>query len=148
MSKEYILVPITEWKRLKGQTDKASSHAPAPIPTATNDLQIEPEPEEKEKKEDIIDLLPKAFRSRAKIILHYLSSRLQPDNRLMYSNNQASSHIIDLLLYVLNPLSKKVPGDANEFLNLLKVSGVPESVFSYRQNSHVPIKRKVWLTLE
>lgn len=139
MSKEMLLVPLTEWKRLKAQRQEST------IVDEKNDDDdesrqkqrtvvkvLENEPNIAPNKENIIDLLPKAYRSRARIILHYLSKHLNADNRLIYDDGRTSSHLIDLLKYVLNPLSQYVPDDGDKFISLMKKSGVPDSVYGSR----------------
>lgn len=89
-------------------------------------------PSESKPENEIIELLPKAYRSRAKVILHYLLPNLKQDQNkhIIFPDGTIGSHILDYLRYFLNPLKAKPPVEANKFANLLEKSGVPQSVYS------------------
>lgn len=156
-----MLVPLTEWRRLKDcQLGIEEQQGRENVDEMTSQTHlpriVETQEEEKDKQdflntsrvENIVALLSKPQRSRAKIILHFIISKLDVNNRLTYDNGVKSSHIIDLLRFVLNPLNKRAPRDANDFCHFLKTVGVPDSVYTCRLS---PVNHNIvkipWLTL-
>lgn len=158
-----VLVPLTEWQRLKerqyGNDKQQQTAKPAVEEPQQHTLHIvETEDDETSKRdslknsyiESIVALLPKQQHARAKIILHYIISKIDPNtNSVAYDSGVNSSHIIDLLRFVLNPLSKRVPKDGSYFCHFLKTAGVPDSVYTSRLLSDVDHAKEIpWLTLK
>lgn len=78
------------------------------------------------------DLLPKAYRAKAKIIVHYLLNKIELDNnqRVIYPDKVVGSHILTLLRYFVSPFVKERPVDAPKFEKLMKNLGVPDYVYT------------------
>lgn len=159
MSREMVLVPLAQWKRLKEQvTNQASAttdsglsknqadYAPASGGSENAYSNITTIPEEatnesSKSESEIIELLPKAYCTRAKVIMHYLAPSLKLDqsNRVLFPDGTVGAHVLDYLRYFLNSLKTKAPLYAEKFDNIMEKSGVPRSV--YRHVSSVK-----WLT--
>lgn len=149
MSREMVLVPLTDWKRLK-EIVSVTSQAPPLLDTlppaaeqkAGETTVIEEEarptpaslpPEGLPKGEsEMVELLPKAYRSRAGIIMHYLQPHLKLDQskHVIFSDGSIGAHTLDYLRYVLKPLKKRAPSSVDKFVGLLQSAGVPEGVYS------------------
>lgn len=140
MSREMVLVPLAQWQRMK----KASvQETVLETVQPTNPLlQIEEAPPSLEN--EIIDLLPKMYHARAKVILHYLlpSLKLDRNKHVIYDDGPRGAHILDYLRYILNPLKTRAPVDVEKFSHVLNAVGVPRSVY----NVHVIEKSSHWLT--
>jgi translation initiation factor 2 beta subunit (eIF-2beta)/eIF-5 len=95
---------------------------------------FEPKDQDATQLERVSDVLPKCFRSRARIILNYLEGRihLNGSQRVVYENSVTGSHIVDLLRYFLSAFVKQRPKDAPMFEKLMKKAGVPDSVYVQR----------------
>lgn len=131
MAKRYALVPET-W--LQEQVKTSNKQTIQPVTSVYESTT------ENQNDSDIIDLLPKAYKAKAKTILHYLKGYLKLDNqhRVRYEdNNQLGSHIIDLLRYFAAPFPTERPIDAPQFFELIKEAGVPSSAVAKRHNSQV-----------
>lgn len=148
MSREMVLVPLVEWKRLKETSRMSTTAAEASDPSQTITEIQEESPKELNQENDIIDLLPKTYRSRAKIILHYLFPYLNSDKRVVFADGSIGAHVIDYLRFVLNSIKTHAPPDIGSFMTLLETLGVPDSV--YKKHSVVIPKKSdaVWLTFE
>lgn len=163
MAKEMVLVSLEEWKRLKAQRQE-QNHQQIQATADEKDTQpmrntiIVAEDERRQNTNEdsinvdkIVELLPKTYRSRARILLHYLSPKLDASlSHFIYPSGDKSSHVLDLIRFALNPLSKRAPSDFDDFVHLMKISGVPESFCSNRitnSDSALPMK-KHWLTLD
>lgn len=127
-----VLVPLAEWKRLKGQPVEQTT----PPPTIV----------EESKTEDIALLLPKSYRARAKIILHFISPRINSDQRVVFSDGSTGAHVIDYLRFVLNSLKTRAPIGLDKFMSVMRETGVPESVYVKRDAAAV--RNAKWLTFE
>lgn len=158
-------MPAAQWRRLKealaGKQAADGEKGRASLPPENQAVQ-EVEPEEEEKitgsdehvYEDVINLLPKSYKGRAKVLLHYLKPRLDKSARIIYDGGKIGSHILDLIRFVLNPLKSRSPPDRDDFLTLLKQSGMPQSIYHaqlandiFRNDSAVS-KNSYWLTLD
>lgn len=84
---------------------------------------------------DVSDLLPKCYRSKARIILHYINDSISLDarQRIVYKDGTVGSHIVDMLRYFVSPFVKERPLDAPKFESLMNHVGVPVSVIAKRQ---------------
>lgn len=170
MAREMVLVPLAQWNRLlhQVQQNQVSPQGPpqglpqgqqhlhqaqlelhqAQRPDMESEMNTaslteiqEPLPEVK-LEDEIIDLLPKSYQVRAKIILHYLKLNLDPNKRVIFDDGSVGAHLLDYLRFILNPLHTAVqPVGTDKFAALLHVSGVPRSVYSV----HVE-KTQKWLT--
>lgn len=121
MAKKFALVPES-WLHTKEQLatdDTVSIHEP----TVAN-------------WDNVLDLLPKSYKSRGRIILHHIEGqvKLNQQNRVVYQGGKQGSHIIDLLKYFLSPFSKSKPIDASHFEKIMKQSGVPQSAIAKKAN--------------
>lgn len=81
---------------------------------------------------DIIDLFPKQYRNKVKILMHYLKGMKLNDDGSFEIGNDSYSSLIDLIKYAIIPWVKKVPEDGNRFLSYLKSINVPNSVITSR----------------
>lgn len=141
MAKEMILVSLAEWERMKskhrGQTTDPHEEVrkPAISVLAIEEVDHQDSAETKDKTESILDLLPKVYKARGRVLLHYLSPKLDSDYRLSYSDGVRSSHVLDLIKFAINPLAKRVPFDAYAFYDLLAALGVPASAYAVRDLS-------------
>lgn len=120
MAKRMALVPES-WLR---QTHTE----PGPTPPKQSLTILEPEP--KQSLIEMAELLPKSYRSRARMLLHYLEGhiKLNEQQRVIYPpNNQLGSHIIDLVKYFVSKFPTDRPLDAPKFEKLLAKAGVPNS---------------------
>lgn len=81
---------------------------------------------------DLAEFLPKSYRGRAKILLHYLHGhiRLNEQQRVVYPNDQVGSHILDLVKYFVSPFPSDRPLDAPKFTKLMTQAGVPSSALA------------------
>lgn len=82
--------------------------------------------------DSIPDLLPKCYRAKAKIIVHYLRAKITLDEnqRIVYPDKSVGSHILTLLRYFVSPFVKERPLDAPKFRKLMKEVGVPDYVYA------------------
>lgn len=82
--------------------------------------------------EDIPELLPKCYRAKAKVIVHYLRDQIKLDEnqRVLYPDKTVGSHILTLMRYFVSPLVKERPLDAPKFMKLMKSVGVPDYVYT------------------
>lgn len=143
MAKEMILIPISDWeRRVKACLESKQDNESQPEKEMATVKLIEsnggrPSSEEVSYQiDDIIKMLPKTYRARASSLLQHLSHVLGRDKRLTYFDGARSSHIIDLLRFVLSPLRSKVsPFDINQFYDLLRKLDVPESAYIVHASS-------------
>lgn len=85
---------------------------------------------------DLSEMLPKNYRSKAKLLLSLLKNKISLDQnqRVVYGDGFVGSHILDILRYFLSPFRTERPVDSKMFENLIKNSSVPDSVMSnYRR---------------
>lgn len=145
-------MPLAEWQRRTKQTsttaDDSQSQGQQQAKIIIKEAAAEGEESAKEPQkvdnDDILELLPKAYKSRAKVIVHYL--KLDDQKRVTYANGDKSSHIIDLLKFVLSPISKTIPHDASAFYALLADLNVPKTVYVSRS---LPVQKKFsWLSFK
>ena len=86
MARKYVLVPAS-------QMPQSKLFHTGPDPHTEHNQQFE----------DVLDLVPKSLKHRAKTMLHYLKGHLvlSDSQRVIYSPNEpVGSHILDLLRYV------------------------------------------------
>lgn len=84
-------------------------------------------------KTEMADLLPKSYRSRARMLLNYLDGhiKLNEQHRVIYPpNNQLGSHILDLVKYYVSTFPTDRPLDAPKFSKLMAKAGVPNSAIA------------------
>lgn len=98
----------------------------------TTEVTVMPETKEDEDVKSMIELLPKMYQSKARIIMHYLEGhvKLDKNQRIVYAGGMVGSHVLDLLRYFISPLVKERPLDAPRFLILMKAAGVPQSAIA------------------
>jgi hypothetical protein len=123
MAQKYRLVPMNNLT----QTTQPINHT-------SSDIAVDPlnhADEETGRYQEIVDLLPKNLRRKAKILLHYLKNQLRLDDnsRIIYADGGQGSHLLDLVKYYTTPRSVKLsrPVDAVKFGLLLKQIGVPDA---------------------
>jgi hypothetical protein len=144
MSREMVLVPLAEWKRLKeGQATPPAQTQVHPQSAVTEIVQENEKPTKS--KAVVVDLLPKTYRARANIILHYIEPYINSENHVVFSDGSQGAHVIDYLRYVLNSLPTHAPVQSEKFLDLLNSSNVPESVYQRHQSTARSVK---WMTFE
>jgi hypothetical protein len=99
----------------------------------------------------ILELLPKLYRNRARVILNNQNIKLEDHtSRIIYNEpngaKQCGSHIADLIMYHLSPTfvkskSKLKPPDYNKFKQVLASSpGIPCFVSRMKAN-HKPVRK-------
>lgn len=142
MAKPYVLITTAEYERLKKGI--ATVSAQQSVPEVNKPVQLIEEKVEGPDYEFLINLLPKTYRNRAKMLLHYLKPNLSVQGRIVYEKGNVGSHILDLLKFVLMPKSfrRKAPNDIAIFVDALKNSGAPDSAYVY----DAPVRK--WLTFE
>lgn len=137
MSKEYVLLSLSEYQRLK-------SSQPPPQ-QMLGDVEARNSEDTSQAKLDIIqdgtppsdsydimvELMPKSYKSRARSLLRILRPRLTSQGRLIYGDDTQGSHIVDLLKYVLSPVQfrHQAPTDIKKFADLLRQADVPQSLY-------------------
>jgi hypothetical protein len=101
-------------------------------PHVTKIIEEEPVEDKPKENEDLLNLLPKTYRSRAKVILHYLlpNIKLNDNKQVVFSDGTVSAHILDYLRYVINPMRMHAPVDIAKFMALMNNLGVPKTVYS------------------
>lgn len=82
--------------------------------------------------DEYLELLPKRYRSRGKILLQYLMENqigVTSKGRVVYGDGSIGSHLIDLIKYYLHPQGIPVsrPSDSTQFGLLLQQIDVPNS---------------------
>jgi len=123
MAKRLSLVPSTWLQRLKEQRQSNNS---------SDNINSE---ELTKKFENIIEMMPKQSRSRAKILAHYIKDRVKLVNSsdlIVYEDETVGSPIYDLIRWVVTPrrFNTTKPFDADKFLLYLKTLNVPNSVYA------------------
>ena len=127
MAKKMVLVPESWLRHTKSPEAEAE-------PSTSQVSVIEPQ-----KETDLSDLaqfLPKGYRNRGRILLHYLQAhlKLNEQQRVIYEpNNTLGSHILDLVKYFASPFAKDRPVDAPKFAKLLATVGVPSSAIAKKR---------------
>lgn len=103
--------------------------------------------------ENVIELLPKSYRNRARVILYYLKPKLDSRKNIIYADGSVGSHLLDLLKFVLNQKARPMP-DGDKFIELLITKSVPRSVYFVREKStkpdvtHTRAAPSTWLTFD
>ena len=127
MAKQFDLVPHDAFERMTGKAqvdaggDMPSVRVYGAEPGADNVLT------------SLAELLPKQLRPKAKLLLHYLSGKvnLDTEGRVVYTDGRAGSHLFDLVRYLVSPVSRfgsTRPIDLPAFADLLLNLGtVPQS---------------------
>ena len=91
---------------------------------------------ESENHNEVLQLLPPRLRQKARVMLHYLKSKLQVngEGRVVYSDGTQGSHLYDLLRYYASPaaMSTQRLEDAKQFGILLYEVNAPPSAFTKR----------------
>lgn len=81
-------------------------------------------------KENIIDLLPKGYRNKAKLLMHYIPDiKLNNQGRVVYADGSLGSSLYDLVRYFVSSaqMSSARPLDAPKFAMILTKAAVPQS---------------------
>jgi hypothetical protein len=130
MAKQFDLIPHDAFERMTKGEVKAQVDAGGDMPSvrvygvepgADNVLTL------------LAELLPKQLRPKAKLLLHYLSGKINLDTegRVVYTDGRAGSHLFDLVRYLVSPVSRfgstrliDLPAFADLLLNL---GTVPQS---------------------
>lgn len=123
MAKRMALVPESWLRQIHTAAEPASSKQSISI--------VEPEPQKGLL--EMADLLPKSYRSRARILLHYMEGhvKLNEQQRVIYPpNGQLGSHILDLVKYFVSTFPTDRPLDAPKFSKLMVRAGVPNSAIA------------------
>jgi hypothetical protein len=149
MAKRYAIVPESWLSRLKNPPVQQQTEQ---TPTVEQpNITVVEEMEEKNRFEGVIELLPKAQRTKARILLHYLAPvvKLDVHQRILYQPyGKVGSNLLDLVRYFTSPSYFKVPRplDAEDFSKLIKQVGVPEAALGYgRCENETKIN---WITLD
>lgn len=136
MAARYALVPENFLRTQGKATQRITAHP-------SNEIESDNE-HQQEQYEEIVDLFPKSYRNRAKLLVHYIGKSMQLRNgRIVYKDGMIGSHLLDLLKYYIYPSALKTsrPSDATKFGVLLKQLDVPDSLVS-RSLVHVPTNQK------
>jgi hypothetical protein len=79
----------------------------------------------------LVDLLPRQYRNKAKLLLGFLKPRVRLDEqmRILYENGDKGSNLLDMIRFYVLPISSKTkrPLDALRFGLWMKKEGVPRS---------------------
>ena len=129
MAKRMALVPESWLKASQQQQGLSTQPQSSPPPSITI---VEP-PKQQNDLTELAQLLPKSYRSRARILLHYLEGhlKLNPQQRVLYPpNDQLGSHILDLVKYYVSTFPTDRPLDAPKFAKLMTQAGVPTSAIA------------------
>lgn len=152
-AKALKLIPVELYKKL------LAIHVQQGQPTVTETVssvvvEEEADGERQDSIDSILQMLPKSYRRKARVILEAGEIPFHPKTlRVQYSDGEVGSHVMDLLQYVLAPKfiqtkQKSTPIDLDKFIELLKSKPViPSSVYSHAKKSRKPKKTIDWLTL-
>lgn len=124
MAKRMALVPES-WLRQQPLSAGGSSSAGTSIEVI--------EPKKETDLSELAQFLPKSYRGRGRILLHYLQGhvKLNEQQRVLYPpNQQLGSHILDLVKYFVATFPMDRPVDAPKFAKLLARAGVPSSAIA------------------
>lgn len=127
MAKRMALVPES-WLKVSQPQQEHTVQSIAPSITV-----VEPPQAKQDPLADLAQLLPKSYRSRARILLHYLEGhlKLNSQQRVLYPpNDQPGSHILDLVKYYVSTWHTDRPLDAPKFAKLMTQAGVPTSAIA------------------
>ena len=138
MAKKMVLVPES-W--LKQRLDGAGTSVPDVAPTRAEVSIVADVPAKN--LSDLAQFLPKGYRQRAKILLHYLEPfiKLTDKDRVIYENGQLGSHILDLVKYFVSTFQTDRPVDAPKFAKLMDKAGVPNSAIVLKKKDPQGWKR-------
>jgi hypothetical protein len=121
MARKYALVPES-WLTARYENHDTTKNS--------SDIEIA-DPKIEHSFAQMVELLPKNLRNRAKIMLHYLEGKitLNEHERVQYSDGAIGSHLLDLVRYYVSPLAKARPVDAPKFEAVMQSIGVPASAY-------------------
>ena len=87
------------------------------------------EPKPQQDLMSLAEFLPKGYRSRARMLLHYLEGKvkLNAQQRVIYETGKVGSHILDLVKYFVANIETHRPLDAPKFQKIIAQAGVPSS---------------------
>ena len=102
----------------------------------------------------LIELLPKATRSRARVLLHHLPKSLRvKDGLVLFPDDTPGSPLIDVLKYYCSPRHFRVPlpQGFQRMNQLLKDAKVPQTAFSTDKSPYIirasPTPSSGWVSL-
>ena len=83
---------------------------------------------------DMVEILPKNLRNKARVLLHYIEGKvtLNAHERIVYGDGHVGSYLLDIVRYYVSPLVKTRPLDAPRFEKLMLEIGVPTSAIGRR----------------
>lgn len=144
--KKYALIEESLLKKLRAQQKPDGTLQPQPQPIEFTKLTSS-----SSNLYDIVDVLPKRFRNKGKILAHYLENQitLNPQERVVYPEGQVGSHFIDLARYFISSPALKInrPPDASKFCKILKNAGVPNSALgrNLTESKNVQHSKTKWI---
>jgi hypothetical protein len=156
MAKRYAIVPESCLQRLK-EPRAATAVDEETLPMHREEIVVHEEtPETPAPANQVLDLLPKNQRAKARILMHYLSPSIKLDSqqRVTYEWNGAQgSNLLDLLKYFTSHNDSLVktprPIDAEDFARLIRSAGVPEAALGKGRCTGSSEQQRVkWITFD
>ena len=154
-AKPLKLIPLDLYNKLIALHMGNTASPTPPPPAQTTTPQVEEYDDAGERQESIdaiISMLGKPYKRKAHVILEVGNIPFQRKSlRVVYSDGELGSHVIDLLQYVLSaPMIRKniknVPVDVSKFLEMLQSSpAIPRSMFASIPKKK--IKKLNWITV-
>ena len=140
MAKRMALVPESWLRQQPFNNERAGSSSSMHVSVV--------EPKKETELSDLAQFLPKSYRGRARILLHYLQGhiKLNEQQRVLYPpNDQLGSHLLDLVKYYVATFPTDRPKDAPKFAKLMTSAGVPTSAIVSKRNTWYVLSISVYL---
>lgn len=162
-AKPLKLIPLDLYKKLlaihvQGGTGQATELTSV-VPTSETLIVDSVDQEDGERQDSIdsiIQMMPKTYRRKARIILEAGNIPFQRNSlRVQYPDGELGSHLLDVLQYVLSPAiirtkQKSVPIDLDKFIEMLKSKpAIPRSMYgNVKVRARRSVKEFTWLTVK